>query len=65
MPGTRAFGRPEHKPCLPGIHAFIQNRIIKDVDGRDKPGHDSVGKFNANACQPKPIPLKALLIHEP
>jgi len=24
---------------MPGIHAF--NRFKKDVDGRDKPGHDS------------------------
>jgi hypothetical protein len=23
---------------VPGIHAFL--RDIKDVDGRDKPGHD-------------------------
>jgi hypothetical protein len=26
----------------PGIHAFLYRR--KDVDGRDKPGHDGVGK---------------------
>jgi hypothetical protein len=24
---------------LPGIHAFV-DAIIKDVDGRGKPGHD-------------------------
>jgi D-alanyl-D-alanine dipeptidase len=28
---------------VPGIHVFLQIRIIKDVDGRDKPGHNNVG----------------------
>jgi hypothetical protein len=35
---------------VPGIHGFIQIRIIKDVDGRDKPGHDNVG--NSVPCRP-------------
>jgi len=26
---------------VPGIHAFL-SCYIKDVDGRDKPGHDGV-----------------------
>jgi hypothetical protein len=25
---------------MPGIHAFITSQRSKDVDGRDKPGHD-------------------------
>jgi hypothetical protein len=39
MPGTRArLRRPEHKPYVPGIHDFLRRR--KELDGRDKPGHD-------------------------
>jgi len=30
---------------VPGIHVLADSRIIKDVDGRDKPGHDDVGNF--------------------
>jgi D-alanyl-D-alanine dipeptidase len=26
---------------VPGIHVFISSISTKDVDGRDKPGHDS------------------------
>jgi hypothetical protein len=25
---------------VPGIHDFAASDIVKDVDGRDKPGHD-------------------------
>src|SRR4051812_45226074 len=25
---------------VPGIHVFLPSRVPKDVDGRDKPGHD-------------------------
>jgi hypothetical protein len=25
---------------VPGIHDFREPKVIKDVDGRDKPGHD-------------------------
>jgi hypothetical protein len=25
---------------MPGIHVFLAACTIKDVDGRDKPGHD-------------------------
>jgi hypothetical protein len=28
---------------VPGIHVFIRS-AIKDVDGRDKPGHDGPAK---------------------
>ena len=42
MPGHPgpAFGRPKYK-LVPGIHAFIH--VAKDVDGRNKSGHDSKG----------------------
>jgi hypothetical protein len=35
---------------MPGIHVFTAVRTIKDVDGRDKPGHDeekyqSLGRY--------------------
>jgi hypothetical protein len=30
---------------MPGIHALNVNRI-KDVDGRDEPGHDGVETFH-------------------
>jgi hypothetical protein len=40
MPGTRVrLRRPEHRPIVPGIHVFRRRRN-KNVDGRDKPGHD-------------------------
>jgi hypothetical protein len=29
-------------PYVAGIHVFLQRAEIKDVDGRDKPGHDGV-----------------------
>jgi hypothetical protein len=42
MPGTRVrLRRPGHDAIVPGIHALNFNSI-KDVDGRDKPGHDDV-----------------------
>src|SRR5260370_15267621 len=28
-------------PVFAGIHAFLASLQLKDVDGRDKPGHDS------------------------
>jgi hypothetical protein len=28
---------------MPGIQVFFQHTLIKNVDGRDKPGHDEVG----------------------
>jgi hypothetical protein len=44
MPGhSRSKNGVLSHAYVPGIHAFIQIRIIKDVDGRDKPGHDNVG----------------------
>jgi hypothetical protein len=27
---------------VPGIHEFFFSTTIEDVDGRDKPGHDSI-----------------------
>jgi D-alanyl-D-alanine dipeptidase len=30
---------------VPGLQVYYGFAIIKDVDGRDKPGHDDVGKF--------------------
>src|SRR5450830_493683 len=27
---------------VPGIHVFLQMQHVKDVDGRDKPGHDDL-----------------------
>jgi hypothetical protein len=36
--GPRARARPEHK-LVAGIHVARLN-LKKDVDGRDKPGHD-------------------------
>jgi len=27
---------------VPGIHVFRRLQPLKDVDGRDKPGHDDV-----------------------
>jgi hypothetical protein len=29
---------------VPGIHVML-SRVYKDVDGRDKPGHDALGAF--------------------
>jgi D-alanyl-D-alanine dipeptidase len=29
---------------VPGIHALAEFSKFKDVDGRDKPGHDERGK---------------------
>jgi hypothetical protein len=44
MPGhSRSKNGVLSHAYVPGIHAFTQIRIIKDVDGRDKPGHDGVG----------------------
>jgi hypothetical protein len=28
---------------VPGIHVFAELAVKKDVDGRDKPGHDEKG----------------------
>jgi hypothetical protein len=40
---------------VPGIHVLIVGRA-KDVDGRDKPGHD-VGNFLLiSATKPQPAP---------
>ncbi len=42
MPGTRV--RPLAGPSVnlvPGIHVLTRSEL-KDVDGRDKPGHDGV-----------------------
>jgi hypothetical protein len=42
MPGARSSLRRLRKlVCVPGIHAFLCK--TKDVDGRDKPGHDDSG----------------------
>jgi hypothetical protein len=30
---------------VPGIHVFLLFIAVKDVDGRDKPGHDAVSRF--------------------
>ncbi|HWL21148.1 MAG TPA: hypothetical protein VNS33_15855 [Bradyrhizobium sp.] len=30
-----------------GIHAFLASSGLKDVDGRDKPGHDSQARYSA------------------
>jgi hypothetical protein len=27
---------------VPGIHALADDQLGKDVDGRDKPGHDEI-----------------------
>jgi hypothetical protein len=29
---------------VPGIHVFRSRRLAVDVDGRDKPGHDDMGR---------------------
>jgi hypothetical protein len=31
-----------------GIHVFLAGFQLKDVDGRDEPGHDSYLKMNSN-----------------
>jgi hypothetical protein len=31
---------------VPGIHVFVLFPTLKDVDGRDKPGHDDVTVFD-------------------
>src|SRR5262245_6355198 len=31
---------------VPGIHVLTPGTAAKDVDGRDKPGHDGVGQVN-------------------
>jgi hypothetical protein len=36
---------------VPGIHVFIP-RFAKDVDGRDKPGHDECGNGEAAGAGP-------------
>jgi hypothetical protein len=33
---------PRHAGFVPGIHCFFL--VCKDVDGRDKPGHDGFGR---------------------
>ncbi len=38
---------------VPGIHAFNGTQV-KDVDGRDKPGHDV-----RDLCPPPPLPRRA------
>ena len=44
MPGhSRSKNRVASLASLPGIHALLF-RQPKDVDGRDKPGHDGMGK---------------------
>jgi hypothetical protein len=46
---SRAFGNIIRKSetvmpgLVPGIH--VLGRAVKDVDGRDKPGHDDVGEL--------------------
>jgi hypothetical protein len=50
MPGHTRSKNGVLRTPVPGIHGFIQIRIIKDVDGRDKPGHDNVG--NSVPCPP-------------
>ena len=30
---------------VPGIHVFVRGFLEKDVDGRDKPGHDAERTF--------------------
>ena len=39
---VRPVGRPEYM-LVPGIHVLLP-RYTKDVDGRDKPGHDGFGE---------------------
>jgi hypothetical protein len=29
---------------VPGIHVLVEILALKDVDGRDKPGHDELGQ---------------------
>src|SRR5262249_58627776 len=33
---------------VPGIHVLEHKTNAKDVDGRDKPGHDDAGKHRSN-----------------
>jgi hypothetical protein len=60
----------------PGIHVLVDSLILKEVAGRDKPGHQRVGKYSVVSpeltpvngevsLQPSPTVLKALLIQEP
>ena len=43
MPGhSRSKDGVASARLCPGIHVFVSRRK-KDVDGRDKPGHDDVG----------------------
>jgi hypothetical protein len=41
MPGhSRSKNGVASLAYVPGIHVFAASRPVKNVDGRDKPGHD-------------------------
>jgi hypothetical protein len=41
MPGhSRSQNGVASLACVPGIHALATDQWMKNVDGRDKPGHD-------------------------
>ena len=47
MPGNRVRLRPpEHKPLCRASTIFLTTVSRKDVDGRDKPGHDKVRELS-------------------
>ncbi len=49
MPGhSRSKNGVASLVCVPGIHVLIY--AGKDVDGRDKPGHDGIIRLNHSAA---------------
>ena len=48
---------------VPGIHVFLSLEALKDVDGRDKPGHD-VNLNSDRFCQQRQLPRARLLCAE-
>jgi hypothetical protein len=44
---------------VPGIHVLL-SKWKKDVDGRDKPGHDDVDRYHAAGETPIVIPSLAI-----
>jgi hypothetical protein len=51
MLGQKREARLRAKLDVPGIHVFLLSSLLhpKNVDGRDKPGHDDCG-LRRSAC---------------
>ena len=42
---------------VPGIHVYLPRKKKKDVDGRDKPGHDIAPSLRGSQRKRTPLPL--------